>query len=395
MKNTTNIRGSLILDASILSLLLDRNRKQHFRTQYFRRLDMLIRSMKRCQLINIESEDSLQTIEDILLKVRNEHERVESLLARYKGIHKRRGKVEDCTWSLEGNNSAAKKAKEDFRSPFLKNLSILYTSITKDLPEILSRINHAASALYVELSRGFFVPLCTTALACISRIRTLVMNLGRDILHQVRTSFSYLNSEFLPFVSESGELESSIEVQVSEARYIVQTCVLPPDLLNHYIELDQNHYSNHMRKRKMKRLESFSNKFTSTVSGLYDDSIMRTSDETSSDILPNTDASESLVGEKISENYMNVHIKDENEAQSNNCDRNLELVTLLKAQKTSLKKRKDYDDMTEHQDHEEINVKDSKLLSIKSEEKKKMKKSKKKKKKNVENNVIDDIFDGF
>jgi hypothetical protein len=57
MQDKSDSLSSLMLDTSILSLLLERNRKQHFRTQYFRRLDMLLRAMKRCRLFKLDDSN--------------------------------------------------------------------------------------------------------------------------------------------------------------------------------------------------------------------------------------------------------------------------------------------------------------------------------------------------
>ena len=56
----------------------------------------------------------------------------------------------------------------------------LMQKITHHVPEVLSRILYAAEGLYTELSRGYFVPFCTAALAAISRIRALLMRMGRE-----------------------------------------------------------------------------------------------------------------------------------------------------------------------------------------------------------------------
>ena len=56
----------------------------------------------------------------------------------------------------------------------------LSRKLTHHLPEVLSRILYAAEGLYTELSRGYFVPFCTVALAAISRIRALLMRMGRE-----------------------------------------------------------------------------------------------------------------------------------------------------------------------------------------------------------------------
>ena len=48
------------------------------------------------------------------------------------------------------------------------------------LGECLSRIQHAAIALFAETSRGYFLPFCTVALSCLARIRVLLMRIGRQ-----------------------------------------------------------------------------------------------------------------------------------------------------------------------------------------------------------------------
>ena len=59
-------------------------------------------------------------------------------------------------------------------------VSHLTQKMTHHVAEVLSRILYAAEGLYTELSRGYFVPFCTAALAAISRIRALLMRMGRE-----------------------------------------------------------------------------------------------------------------------------------------------------------------------------------------------------------------------
>ena len=42
-----------------------------------------------------------------------------------------------------------------------------------------SRIQHASSALFIEISRGYFLPFCTVALAALARIRMVLRRIGR------------------------------------------------------------------------------------------------------------------------------------------------------------------------------------------------------------------------
>lgn len=50
------------------------------------------------------------------------------------------------------------------------------------IPQLQSRIMHAAKAILPELTRGHFVPMLTIALACLGRIRSIVMQLGQECL---------------------------------------------------------------------------------------------------------------------------------------------------------------------------------------------------------------------
>ena len=64
-------------------------------------------------------------------------------------------------------------------STIVQQLKILTTS---SLPEIISRITHATSPILHELSRGYFVPFLTIALACLGRIHNLLLIMGREVV---------------------------------------------------------------------------------------------------------------------------------------------------------------------------------------------------------------------
>ena len=80
---------ALSLDANLLSLVIERNRKQHCRAAYFRRLDMLIRSMKRYRTSDIHlSKEAGPSLQERIGIVKENHERMASVLERHKGVHK-------------------------------------------------------------------------------------------------------------------------------------------------------------------------------------------------------------------------------------------------------------------------------------------------------------------
>lgn len=405
MQDKSDSLSSLMLDTSILSLLLERNRKQHFRTQYFRRLDMLLRAMKRCRLFKLDdsNDNPALTVEELLKNIKIQQEEAQSLVARYKGIQKRRGRVEEEeeAWSLSHSNKSQMKQTLEFQSPFLKNIFDLHTAITKDLPEILSRIYHAASALYVELSRGYFLPFCTTALACISRIRILVMNLGKESVMQVQNSIRYLNTEFLSVVNEAGELEKTTKIRVSEARDLIHVCPVDPDLINRYMELHHDQYNKQMRQRKLKRVLSrtssasnYSERVDPSVNtDMSNESLLDLKNDNDQDMpldKNDLDPDQSIIGERMDHSHLNVTKEDD--TRSNELDRNLELVSLLK-KKSASKKRKDRDDSNSEESNAGKKHTISKVtINVDKAEKKPKKKSKKR---NDGKCVIDDIFDGF
>jgi hypothetical protein len=75
---------------------------------------------------------------------------------------------------------------EDNKDPNAQ-LQIVKKLFDDMLPEILSRIQYAASALFVEVGRGFFLPLCTVALGALARIRILVLRMGREQLSELHS----------------------------------------------------------------------------------------------------------------------------------------------------------------------------------------------------------------
>ena len=84
--------------------------------------------------------------------------------------------------SSQGDGDEVMESNETNRETSLLASRVMYLTqkMTHHVPEVLSRILYAAEGLYTELSRGYFVPFCTAALAAISRIRALLMRMGRE-----------------------------------------------------------------------------------------------------------------------------------------------------------------------------------------------------------------------
>ena len=184
------ISEALSLDLQVLTLLLRRNSAAHHRARYYRRLQMMIRSLERYGL----HDASASFYGNILSPIRTEVEWIQSMADRDR--QKRARGVED-KWttrtalaasatkrkgSRQGDDHEAMDSYETNRetSLFASRVMHLTQKMTHHVPEVLSRILYAAEGLYTELSRGYFVPFCTAALAAISRIRALLMRMGRE-----------------------------------------------------------------------------------------------------------------------------------------------------------------------------------------------------------------------
>ncbi len=424
---------ALSLDANLLSLVIERNRKQHCRAAYFRRLDMLIRSMKRYRITDLNSDTDnnndirhiAPSLQELIGRVKENHDRMASLLERHKGIQKRRGrgKVEAEHWSLPtARDPKDKEQPEETLDPFLEDLKSLHLALTDQLPEILSRIMFAGAALYKELSRGYFAPLCTVALACISRIRVLTLRLGRDVFVQLEQSVNWLKSDVVALVASGSELEKQIGLTVTKVNVFLSRCKVEQTLFEKFIDLDASQLDGIIRKRKMERMMKRGEMYGLKISD--DDKAGKGSgkeaflDESSDpkelekDIIGElVDTSQTIVGQDNASVEMMHDLKEKDSG-----DRNLEILDLLRGNSSSRSTKKRKSRTNSPEDHEsrdtkanlhkgsnsdgaESNRSRSELSggsSVRStsehkDEKKKKKKSKKKKKKSRD--VIDEIFD--
>lgn len=422
---------ALSLDANLLSLVIERNRKQHCRAAYFRRLDMLIRSMKRYRTSDIHlSKEAGPSLQERIGIVKENHERMASVLERHKGVHKRRGmaKVEDEQWSLETKVQHPEEEQLQL-DPFLADLKILHAALSEHLPEVLSRIMFAGSALYTELSRGYFAPLCTVALACISRIRVLILRLGRDVFVQLDRTVHWLKSDVVTLVTAGGELEKQIGLSARQVKQFLSDCNMEQDLFNNFMDPDYSEVEATIRKRKvhkmMKRGESSGLiSIVSVSDGKTTDKEASASEEIISLNGSSSDPKEmeiDIIGELVDTSHTIVPqdkassalLADLTELEKQDSgDRNLEMLALLKEKKSaqskakSAKKRKAQTDISAEDElklrrtkikasQESSNTSNCNGISTRPEEdeKKKKKKSKKKKKKSARRDIIDDIFD--
>lgn len=121
---------------------------------------------------------------------------------------KRRNEEE--AWELK-----TKKAKDPVVVQFEEQLSNLQQTLCQYLPQALSRIQHASAALFKEVSRGFFLPFCTVALAALARTRMLLRRLGRLALmdlNQLQGTISEILGKSSSILMTSDQMDQGISM---------------------------------------------------------------------------------------------------------------------------------------------------------------------------------------
>jgi hypothetical protein len=129
---------ALKLEISIVEALLSRNRASHGRTIYYKRMQMVMQCIRKCCLLDFASRLKRQM------------------------------------------HDTAKMDQESNSGDRLEELEYLALTLSTTFPELVSRIEHAAKALFTEIGRGFFLPYCTVAVAALARIRILVLQMGHE-----------------------------------------------------------------------------------------------------------------------------------------------------------------------------------------------------------------------
>jgi hypothetical protein len=170
MTTIDNLFQALSLDLSILEVLLKRHRCSHGRAIYFQRISMVLRATQRFNLLG--TGELLERFERNSSEYSQQQKR------------KRNRSKDDDHWDSRGGllNDEQSKLKNDY-----EELEQLYTV---SFAEILSRIDHASAPLFLEVSRGFFLPFCTVALGALARVRTLLLRMGRYGLSQLQELIS-------------------------------------------------------------------------------------------------------------------------------------------------------------------------------------------------------------
>jgi hypothetical protein len=166
----STITEALKLEVSIVEALLNRNRTSHGRTLYYKRMQMVMQCIRKCSLLEF----------------------VARLEQRMKQSLKK-----DREWTAgEGDDEC----------------DYLTATLSTTFPQLISRIEHAAKAFFVELGRAFFLPYCTVAVAALARIRILVQRMGQESIVEMHKLGVDLTDRLQEYVAEEeGETKSAAD----------------------------------------------------------------------------------------------------------------------------------------------------------------------------------------
>eukprot|EP00804_Cyclotella_cryptica_P012594 CCRYP_014730-RA/>CCRYP_014730-RA protein AED:0.00 eAED:0.00 QI:296/1/1/1/0/0/2/114/394 len=213
----TSLDDALSLDIHVLSILLQRNRHQHHRCIYFRRLSMVLQALRKNRP-SIEALDGWKRDVETLSK--SLHETTSNGKA---ASGKKRPQKEE-QWTIEqlAKSSSAVADTNSGHTQELDEASHLQTLVdnvqslvTESIREISSRILHAASAIFQELSRGHFLPFLTVAIACLGRIHSIVLQMGRESVNSLKENK----------IKWDGNMDYLFEVSHDELLKKINACV--------------------------------------------------------------------------------------------------------------------------------------------------------------------------
>lgn len=243
----------LALDVSILDALLKRHRCSHGRTIYFRRMNMTLNRLLRREnhqgrivRKKIVVADAVYRLKDLQKNINDYHQEQN----RKRMSKKRWHDEKEERWDLQSLHKKATSAAPSSKSELIgQEFQELIHIWTRNIPEILSRIQHASKSLFIEVSRGFFLPFCTVALSALARIRSLLMEVGIRGLTKIRN----LSDEVLEILPKNDN--GSIRPMLADTDY--------DQCMNLFLENDEDND---------KKIKSIMRNSSSTKKIIYDQS---------------------------------------------------------------------------------------------------------------------------
>lgn len=222
---------ALQLEVQVLSALIKRNRHSHGRTKYYQRISMALNCLrnKNVEKVAINEHEHIQSSNhnvgqgalswyDRQCRLQEKLVSVESIVSKQMKLSKRKRKQDDVFWDLIKDETSSDTLSSDVTllvKDYNEEVIHFFRALTPTLMEILNRIDFAATAMFAEIVRGFFLPFGTIAIGCLARIRSLLLTFSREIMRQTEASEFRLISS----------LKSGAEV-VATQRLVITSCVI-------------------------------------------------------------------------------------------------------------------------------------------------------------------------
>jgi hypothetical protein len=121
--------------------------------------------------------------------------------------HIKKGSKKDREWSVAGDAT-------DIEQDYLK------VTLSTTFPQLISRIEHAAKALFAEIGRSFFLPYCAVAAAALARIRVLVQRLGQEGIMEMHKVGVDLTDKLKDYVADSEGNEEAQSKSTSQSVHL-------------------------------------------------------------------------------------------------------------------------------------------------------------------------------
>lgn len=171
---------ALKLEIALIDKIMRRNRCSHGKTKYFRLLDMACASLRNSNVLDLYID-----VTELLKEIPDKS-----------SAFKKRRKREEIFWEFQPSKEKS-KADESEVHQLYKRLEQVGNCVACQLPMCLSRFVYASKYFFLEISRGFFLPFCVVTVGAIARVRTLLEQLGRFVLHECWDKLEHSWLEFL------------------------------------------------------------------------------------------------------------------------------------------------------------------------------------------------------
>ena len=185
--------NALRLDVFVLEGVVRTGQSSHGRAIYFRRIKMVLQAMKKHKVLDFPSRycHERQQVVEMLSGRRDANQSEEQQEETQNKVLKKKRKRKEEQWTVESIQSTQQQQQQktdknnDNNNNSPNGLVLAEIMVETVLPDIIARIEYACTSLFWELSRGFYLSQNSVCLAALARIRALLMEMGRWLIHDL------------------------------------------------------------------------------------------------------------------------------------------------------------------------------------------------------------------